>query len=71
MQFHYVVGYDSDKNCWWLEDGHEVYFPDGNVWDDEDGNWFLPEKGSDEEHLDMKAFRVLKYHAGFWPSPKE
>jgi hypothetical protein len=71
MQFHYVIGYDSDKDRWWLEADPEAYFPDGNVWDEENENWFLPEEGSDEESLDAKAWRVLKYLTVTWPSPKE
>ena len=71
MQFHYVIGYDSDKDRWWLEADPEAYFPDGNVWDEENEGWFLPEEGSDEESLDAKAWRVLKHLTVTWPSPKE
>jgi hypothetical protein len=71
MQFHYVVGYDSDNDRWWLEADPEAYFSEGNVWDNEDGNWFLPEEGSDEEHIDTKAWRVLNYLTATWPSPKD
>ena len=35
MQFHYVVGYDTDRKRWFLESDTTAYFSDGNLWDDE------------------------------------
>ena len=65
MQFHYVVGYDSDTKRWWVEWDSEAYFPDGHVWDDErdraaEYGWIVPEDGSPEEALDMELYRILK-----------
>ena len=28
MQYHYVVGYDSEKDRWWIEADPEAYFPE-------------------------------------------
>ena len=34
MQYHYVVGYDSESMRWFVESDTTAYFPDGHVWDD-------------------------------------
>jgi hypothetical protein len=71
MQYHYVVGFDSDNNRWWIEYDTTAYFPDGNIYNteiskDEFPNtiypgWFLPEEGSHEEKLDVALLKTLEY----------
>ena len=77
MQFHYVVGYDSEKDRWWIEADPEAYFPDGNIWfpdraeSDEWGHygWYLPEDDSFEAALDLKCWHMLQSLVPIWPSP--
>jgi len=74
MQFHYVVGYDSDKDRWWVEFDPTAYFPDGSIWDDKaadetDYGWKIPDEGSFEEALDMKCWNMLNSLVPIWPSP--
>ena len=74
MQYHYVIGYDSEKDRWWVEFDPEAYFPDGSVWDDkladEQGyGWFMPEDGTFENALDMKCMNMLNSLVPIWPSP--
>ena len=72
MQFHYVIGYDSDNQRWWVEADSEAYFPDGNVWDDareRDANgdwgygWFAPYDDTEPEAyaIDQKCFNILRH----------
>jgi len=74
MQYHYVVGYDSEKDRWWIEADPEAYFPDGSVWDDKAAHdtgygWTIPEQGSFEEALDLKCWHMLHSLVTIWPSP--
>ena len=48
MQFHYVVGFDTDMQKWFVEFDTTAYFSDGNVFDnataDQTGyGWFDPD----------------------------
>lgn len=69
MQFHYVVGYDSDKDRWFVEYDPDVYFPDGYMWDNESEVWSVPDDGSHEEALDYKCLNMLQSLVPIWPSP--
>jgi len=73
MQFHYVVGYDSEMDRWWVEFDTTAYFPDGNLWDDEamktGWGWSIPDSGSFEEALDNKCVNMLNSLVPIWPSP--
>jgi hypothetical protein len=78
MQYHYVVGYDSDNDRWFVEPDATAYFQDGNVWYQERSEsadwgyfgWYPPEEGSPEEALDYAALRVLQSCIpGILPSP--
>ena len=74
MQYHYVVGYDSESMRWWIESDTTAYFPDGNVWDDNQYKesfygWKVPEEGSSEEALDVDLFRTLGYIVDTFPIP--
>lgn len=74
MQYHYVVGYDSDKDRWFIEFDPTAYFPDGNIWDDKAADetgygWKVPDEGSFEEALDMKCWQMLNSLVPIWPSP--
>ena len=74
MQYHYVVGYDSEHDRWFVEFDPTAYFSDGNVWDnkaaDETGyGWSVPDEGSFEEALDQKCWNMLNSLVPIWPSP--
>ena len=76
MQYHYVVGYDTETGKWFVESDTTAYFPDGNIWDDKRyksdfWGWFISEDGSDEESLDSDLFKTLHYLVDTWPTPKE
>jgi hypothetical protein len=76
MQFHYVVGFDSEKKRWWVEADAEAYFPDGNVWDDDAATqtgygWCIPEENSIEEALDLELWRTLSHLVDIIPVPQE
>lgn len=69
MQYHYVIGYDSELMKWFVESESTAYFPDGNVWSDERSNspeyghhgWFVPEENSNSEELDFKLHKILQH----------
>ena len=74
MQFHYVVGYDSEFDRWFIESDTTAYFQDGNMWDDEQYReqfygWRVPDEGSPEDALDMAALSMLKSYLGNIPTP--
>jgi hypothetical protein len=77
MQIHYVVGYDSEEDRWFVESDPTAYFPDGNIWDQKKSDssdwgylgWGIPEEGSFEEALDQKGYDMLKSLVPIWPSP--
>jgi hypothetical protein len=74
MQYHYVVGYDSEHDRWFVESDPTAYFPDGNIWDEKQAEvefvgWKVPEEGSHEEALDQKGYNMLNSLASIWPSP--
>jgi len=76
MQYHYVIGYDTEQKKWFLELDPTAYFPDGNVWDDqkyqsEFWGWRVPEEGSDDEALDYTLLNTLRYILDTFPIPKE
>jgi hypothetical protein len=79
MQYHYVIGFDSDNNRWWVEAEPEAYFPDGNIWDRDHANsryhgflgWFMAEDDSAEAKLDLELFRTLSYIVDTIPKPSE
>ena len=74
MQYHYVVGYDSEMDRWFVESDTTAYFQDGNVWDDEQYResyygWRIPET-PEEEAIDYALLRVLQSCVpGILPGP--
>jgi len=73
MVFHYVVGYDSDTDGWFVEFDSEAYFPDGHVWNDSQADefgygWTTPEDDSDEETVDRECLRFLNSMLDSWHS---
>jgi hypothetical protein len=75
MQFHYVVGYDSETKKWFVENDPDSYFPDGYIFDDKMASeigygWFIPEEGSPEEALDYELLKTLGYIVDTFPIPK-
>ena len=76
MQYHYVIGYDTDTKKWFVESDTTAYFSDGNIWDDdqhheESWGWKVPEDGSDDEALDYDLLRTLYSLVDIIPIPKE
>ena len=79
MQFHYVVGYDTETNKWFVELDTTAYLVDGNVFypDRADSakwgyyGWHLPEDDSDEALLDQTLLNTLSYIVDTFPIPKE
>lgn len=75
-QYHYVVGYDSETDKWFVEGDPFAYLPDGNVFhpyradSPEWGHngWYAPD-GDAEEGIDEKCHRMLGYLVPIWPSP--
>ena len=73
MQYHYVVGYDTEMDRWFVESDTTAYFQDGNVWDDEQYRehfygWRAPT--DDEEPIDYALLRVLESCVpGILPGP--
>ncbi len=73
MQFHYVVGFDSNNKRWWVEWDTEAYFPDGHVWDEEldrkgEYGWTIPEDGSITELIDQRCMNMLNALTPIWPA---
>lgn len=79
MQFHFVVGFDTDSNRWWVESEPDAYFPDGNIWDGDRSDsreygffgWFMAEDDSAEAKLDLALFRALQSSLSSIPVPQE
>ena len=75
MQFHYVIGYDTQTQKWFLESDTTAYFSDGNLWDEEQYRkeffgWRLPEVGP-EDGLDESLLNTLYSLVDVIPIPKE
>ena len=75
MQYHYVVGYDSEFDRWFVEADSWSYFSDGNVFDSDTDDrtgygWMVPEEGSREEAIDQKCLNMLNSLVTIWPSPE-
>ena len=73
MQFHYVVGYDTEMKHWFVELDTAAYFYDGHVWSPADTpyGWRVPEESSEEEVLDQALLNTLSYIVDTFPIPKE
>jgi hypothetical protein len=75
MEYHYVVGYDSEDDRWFVESDTIAYFLDGNIYDgDRDDytgrGWIVPKEGSAEEALDYTLLRILESCVpGILPTP--
>jgi hypothetical protein len=77
MQYHYVVGYDSEHDRWFIESDPTAYFADGNIWDQKKSDssdfaymgWSFAEDDSHEAVLDEKCYNMLNSLASIWPSP--
>jgi hypothetical protein len=76
MQYHYVIGYDTELKKWFVESDTTAHFVDGNVWDQKQAEvefigWKVPKEGSSEEALDFELFRTLQYIVDTIPVPQE
>ena len=76
MQYHYVVGYDSEMKRWFLESDTTAYFSNGNLWDDEQYRkeffgWRDPENDPNERVLDQTLLNTLYSIVDTFPIPKE
>ena len=75
MQYHYVVGYDTDTKKWFLELDTLAYFSDGNLWDEELHRkqfwaWRVPDDDS-EDILDNHLLNTLQSLIDTIPVPEE
>lgn len=75
MQYHYVIGYDTEKKHWFVELDTTAYFSDGNLWDEEQYRenfygWRVPDEGPDDE-LDQTLLNTLYSLVDVIPIPKE
>ncbi len=75
MQYHYVVGYDTEMKKWFVESDTTAYFRDGNVWSDERyqkdfWGWGVPVE-AEEEALDLDLIKTLQYIVDTFPIPQE
>ena len=76
MQYHYVVGYDTEMKRWFLESDTTAYFSNGNLWDDEQYRkeffgWRDPENDPNERVLDQTLLNTLYSIVDTFPIPKE
>ena len=76
MIYHYVVGYNTKTNKWFVEYDTGSYFPDGHVWDDnqyeeELWGWGVPTPGTPEDAVDNELVYMLESLVDTWPTPKE
>ena len=76
MIYHYVVGYNTKTNKWFVEYDTSSYFPDGHVWDDdqydrESWGWDVPTPGTPEDKMDHELSKTLEYIVDTWPTPKD
>ena len=74
MQFHYVVGYDTNTKQWFLEHETDAYFPDGNVWSEDNiqrfgFGWSYPEEDTLEASLDQTLRNTLHSIVDTIPAP--
>lgn len=78
MQFHYVLGYDTELNKWFLESDTTAYFSDGHVFDENRfekvsygfSGWRYPDVGP-EDGLDEQLLNTLESLVDIIPIPKE
>ena len=78
MQFHYVVGYDTDTKKWFVEFDTTAYFSNGNVLDNSTADitwseWLDPNTGDTPNMavLDQTLFNTLYSLVDVIPIPKE
>jgi len=76
MEYHYVVGYNTELEKWFVETDTTAYFPDGNIFDgnmaDEMGfGWRLPYDTPEMESLDTTLYKTLEYIVDTFPIPQE
>lgn len=79
MQFHFVVGFDTEINKWFVEADTTAYFPDGSIFYPDRASsreyghygWWYPEEDSAEEKIDMELLRTLQYLVDTFPVPQE
>jgi len=76
MQYHYAIGYDTDMKKWFVELDTTSYFPDGNVWSDENiqkfgFGWSYPEDDTAGAALDQTLLDTLQHIIDIIPIPQE
>ena len=68
MQFHYVIGYDTDTRKWFIDGDQYSYLPDGNVWHNENGGfWDIPNEYDGSEIIDERCWNMLNTLVTIWP----
>ena len=74
MQYHYVIGYDTEANRWFVESDTTAYFSDGNLWDEDQyrkefWGWRVPDDS--EDAIDIDLLNTLHSFVDIIPIPKE
>jgi hypothetical protein len=74
MQYHYVIGYDTEAKRWFVESDTTAYFSDGNLWDEDQyrkefWGWRVPDDS--EYALDIDLLNTLHSLVDIIPIPKE
>lgn len=76
-QYHYIVGYNSDNDKWFVEYDTTAYLPDGNVFHPDRAEseewgyngWYIPDDDTRDTLLDQKCWNMLNSLVPIWPSP--
>lgn len=77
MQYHYVIGYNTETKRWFLEYDTTTYFPYGNLWSGENveatgWGWVYPgDDNPEHEVLDQTLLNTLDSMLAIIPIPQE
>lgn len=76
MLHHFIVGYDTDKQRWFVEILENVISGADSVWDTTTQQWESPEMGSDIDNVDREIYATLvravrEAFPGSWPAPSD
>jgi hypothetical protein len=68
MQYHYVIGYDTELKKWFVEYDTQNYFLSGNIWNPDE--WKYAENES-EETIDSILISTLEHIVDTIPALQE
>jgi len=78
MQYHFVVGYDTELKQWFVDTDIDSHFPEGSVWDDDktaascyaDSGWIAPEDVTPQQSaLDAELLQFVRANILNWELP--